>query len=86
MYDLRGQAYLTTGKACPTLICMPRPTRVQNPDAFYHVMNRGRGRQTIFYDEACFRAFLDTLAESHERFDAIIHTHCLMKTYAKYPW
>ncbi len=57
---------------------MPRPTRVQYPDAFYHVMNRGRGRQTIFHDEAYFRAFLDTLAESHERFDAIIHTYCLM--------
>ena len=57
---------------------MPRPTRVQYPDAFYHVMNRGRGRQAIFHDEAYFRAFLDTLAESHERFDAIIHTYCLM--------
>ncbi len=27
---------------------MPRPPRIEYADAYYHVMNRGRGRQTIF--------------------------------------
>ena len=57
---------------------MPRPQRIQYENAFYHVMNRGRGRQTIFHDEEFYIAFLDTLKEAHDRFDAIIHAYCLM--------
>jgi len=29
---------------------MPRPQRIEYPDAYYHVMNRGRGRQIIFHN------------------------------------
>jgi len=57
---------------------MPRPTRIEYENAFYHVMNRGRGRQTIFHDPAYFQLFLDTLKEAHERFDAVFHAYCLM--------
>lgn len=57
---------------------MPRPIRIQYESAFYHVMNRGRGCQTIFHDDEYFQAFLQTLAESHSRFDAVIHAYCLM--------
>ncbi len=57
---------------------MPRPTRIQYDHAFYHVMNRGRGRQAIFHDEAYYSAFLETLSEAHARFDAVIHAYCLM--------
>lgn len=60
---------------------MPRPTRIQYPNAFYHVMNRGRGRQTIFHNDEYYQAFLHTLAESHSRFDAIIHSYCLMSNH-----
>ena len=34
-----------------------RPLRIEDPDAYYHIMNRGRGRQAIFHDEAYFQAF-----------------------------
>ena len=57
---------------------MPRPTRIQYENAFYHVMNRGRGRQTIFHNKAYYLAFLKTLEEAHNRFDAVIHAYCLM--------
>ncbi|MGH1469872.1 MAG: transposase [Cellvibrionaceae bacterium] len=60
---------------------MPRPPRIQYENAFYHVMNRGRGRQLIFHDEAYYQAFLHTLEEAHSRFDAQIHAYCLMKNH-----
>ena len=41
-------------------------------------MNRGRGRQVIFHDRMYYLAFLDTLAEAHHRFNAVIHAYCLM--------
>jgi len=57
---------------------MPRPVRIEYENAFYHVMNGGSGRQSIFHNEAYYRLFLDTLAESHERFDAVFHAYCLL--------
>lgn len=57
---------------------MPRPLRFEYEGAFYHVMNRGRGRQRIFYSETCYQAFVDSLKEAHQRFGLIIHAYCLM--------
>jgi REP element-mobilizing transposase RayT len=41
-------------------------------------MNRGKAHQTIFHNEKYYVAFLETLAESHIRFNAIFHSYCLM--------
>ncbi len=57
---------------------MSRPQRIQYENAFYHVMNRGRGRQIIFHSDEYYSAFIQTLKEAYERFDAIIHAYCLM--------
>ena len=57
---------------------MPRPVRIEYEDAHYHVMNRGRRRQCIFHSQTYYHAFLDTLAEAHERFGLVIHGYCLM--------
>ena len=57
---------------------MPRPARIQYENAFYHVMNRGRGRRWVFHDERYYEAFLKTLEESHVRFDTRIHAYCLI--------
>ncbi len=57
---------------------MPRPERIEYPHAYYHVMNRGRQRHRIFHSPAYYHAFLDTLAEAHERFGVVIHGYCLM--------
>ena len=57
---------------------MPRAARIQYENAFYHVMNRGRGRKWIFHGEAYYEAYLKTLEESYDRYDARIHAFCLM--------
>jgi len=57
---------------------MPRPLRLEFKDAFYHVMNRGRGRQAIFHGHEYYHAFLDCLAQAHERFGAEVSAYCLM--------
>ena len=54
---------------------MPRPTRIEYEHAFYHVMNRGRGRITLFHSTEYYHAFLETLAEAYQRFDAIVHAY-----------
>lgn len=57
---------------------MPRPVRIEYGDAHYHVMNRGRQHQCIFHSKTYYQAFLDTLAEAHERFGLVVHGYCLM--------
>jgi len=57
---------------------MPRPARIEYENAFHHVMNRGRNHQTIFHDKAYYEAFLNTLQEANEQFDAVFHAYCLM--------
>ena len=37
---------------------MSRPTRVEVPDAYYHVMNHGRAWQNIFHTASDFEQFL----------------------------
>jgi REP element-mobilizing transposase RayT len=57
---------------------MPRPLRIEYENAFYHVMNRGRGRAKIFHGDNYYLAFLETLSEVHTRFNCVIHAYCLM--------
>ena len=57
---------------------MSRPLRIEYEDAYYHVMNRGRGRQRIFHSEKYYEAFIQCLAEAHSRFGIEIHAYCLM--------
>jgi putative transposase len=60
---------------------MPRPQRIEYENAFYHVMNRGRGRQTIFHSDEYFQAFLAALAEAQQRFGCVVHAYCLMSNH-----
>ena len=60
---------------------MPRPLRIEYENAYYHVMNRGRARQTIFHDQKYFEAFLSTLGEAHQRFGVEVLCYCLMKNH-----
>ena len=57
---------------------MPRQLRLEYENAFHHVMNRGRNKQAIFHNSDYFEAFLNTLKEASERYDAVIHAYCLM--------
>jgi putative transposase len=57
---------------------MSRPLRIEYEGAWYHVMNRGRGRATTFPDERTYQVFLETVAEAQERFRLQVHAYCLM--------
>lgn len=60
---------------------MPRPLRIEYENAYYHVMNRGRGRQRIFHGNAYYNAFLKTLEEAHQRFRLQVLCYCLMSNH-----
>lgn len=57
---------------------MARPLRIEYENAYYHVINRGKGRQRIFHDSSCYEAFLKGLTEAHLRFGLEVHAYCLM--------
>ena len=57
---------------------MSRPLRIQYPNAWYHVMNRGRCGQAIFESKEDFEQFIDIIKESIELFSLRISAFCLM--------
>ncbi len=57
---------------------MARPLRIEYPGAWYHVMNRGAGRQKVFRTNAERLYFLSLLGDTHVRFHAEWHAYCLM--------
>ncbi|MBL1260698.1 MAG: transposase [Thiotrichaceae bacterium] len=69
---------------------MARPLRIEYENAFYHVMNRGRGRQGIYTADEYYHAFLKCLKEAHQLFGLEIHAYCLMGNHyhllVKTPW
>ena len=40
-----------------------RPLRIQYPDAWYHVMNRGRRGESVFLEEQDYSMFVEFLKE-----------------------
>lgn len=60
---------------------MTRPLRIEFPDAYYHVMNRGRGYQDIYQNEADFELFIQTLREACAQFRIEVHAYCLMNNH-----
>ena len=57
---------------------MVRPLRIEYEDAYYHVMNRGGGRRSIFHGQQYYLGFLDCLDQAHTRFGVEIQAYCLM--------
>jgi putative transposase len=45
---------------------MPRIVRGLADGYFYHILNRGNGRQYVFHKDEDFQAFLDLLVEALE--------------------
>lgn len=60
---------------------MPRPTRIEYENSFYHIMSGGKARQTIFHNTSYYQVFLETLEEASQRFNAVIHAYCLMSNH-----
>ena len=57
---------------------MARPLRIEYPDAWYHVMNRGRRAETIFADDKDYLAFTELLKETSEMWNIRVAAYCLM--------
>jgi len=60
---------------------MSRQLRIEFSGAWYHVMNRGVNRQTIFHSHEYFKLFLDNLACVHNEYKIEIHAYCLMSNH-----
>lgn len=57
---------------------MSRPLRIQYPNAWYHVMNRGRRGDQVFEAKDDYKEFIDVLHEAIELFALRISAFCLM--------
>ena len=57
---------------------MARKPRIHAPDAFYHVILRGNGKQDIFFNDQDRYRFYLLMQEGVERFRHRIHAFCLM--------
>ena len=57
---------------------MARPLRIEYPNAWYHVMNRGRRAEHIFVEEIDYKSFVELLMESVELWNFRIAAYCLM--------
>jgi putative transposase len=57
---------------------MSRPLRIQYPDAWYHVMNRGQNHCAIFQNDDQRHLFLELLADIYNRYGVETHAYCLM--------
>ena len=62
---------------------MPRPLRPIDDGLVYHVINRGNNRQSVFYDEGDYVAFLNAVADLKERKPFELYGYCLMTHHAK---
>ena len=60
---------------------MTRPLRIQYPDAWYHVMNRGRNRVQIFCSREDYTAFIELLKDASSLWKARIAAFCLMSNH-----
>lgn len=57
---------------------MSRPLRIEYPDAWYHVMNRGRRSENVFFSKNDYQAFIQVMIESTEMWNLRISAYCLM--------
>ncbi|NGP53762.1 transposase [Thioalkalivibrio sp. XN8] len=57
---------------------MPRKPRQLHGGRYYHVINRGSARQTVFHDTKDYQAFLDFMRAAQERVRMGILAVCLM--------
>lgn len=60
---------------------MSRPLRIEYPNAWYHVMNRGRRGEDIFGDKEDYETFLAILQETSGLFGIEVSAYCLMSNH-----
>ena len=60
---------------------MSRPLRIQYPDAWYHIMNRGRRGEEIFKRKSDYTSFIEILKDLVENFNIKIAAYCLLSNH-----
>ena len=60
---------------------MTRPLRIEYPGAWYHVMNRGRRSENIYFVDEDRNAFIRVLHEAAELWNFRIAAYCLMSNH-----
>ena len=55
--------------------------KITFPGAFYYVTSRGNERKNVFKSKADGLKFLEYLESATLRYEAVIHTYCLMDTH-----
>ena len=56
---------------------MPRIARALADNAYYHLINRGNGRQQVFHKDGDYRAFIDLMQTAREKFAVRLLAWCL---------
>lgn len=57
---------------------MARPLRIQYPDAWYHILNRGRRGDPIFQTYGDYLQFIDLLQDTSGMWNLRVSAYCLM--------
>lgn len=57
---------------------MARPLRIEFPNAYYHVINRGEEGRKVFPSSRYFQVFLEGVASASSRFNVEVHAYCLL--------
>jgi REP element-mobilizing transposase RayT len=57
---------------------MSRPLRIKYPNAWYHILNRGRRKEPIFIDKQDYYQFIDLLKDASEQWNLRVAAYCLM--------
>ena len=57
---------------------MSRPLRIEYPNAWYHVMNRGRRGEQVFTSKKDYECFIEVLQEAVAFFTLRVGAYCLM--------
>ncbi len=60
---------------------MSRPLRIQYPDAWYHVMNRGRRDEAVFEGKKDYNTFIDLLKDLVDEYNVHVAAYCLMSNH-----
>ena len=60
---------------------MSRPLRIEFSDAWYHVLNRGRRRESIFRETKDYEIFLQTVQEACEFWHLRVAAFCLLSNH-----
>jgi REP element-mobilizing transposase RayT len=57
---------------------MARPLRIEYPGAWYHVMNRGRRKDPIYFSDSDYELFMEVMGEAVKLFGIEIHAFALI--------